>query len=88
MGHPNRDAQEAVEILGLEPRRERSGPEIRIWEESGYRWPLKPEERLQSLRKSKQEIRELTVGPWRAAGSGGRLRGWSHVVKCWRRVTG
>ena len=43
LGHPNRDIQEAVGISHLEPRREGSGLEIKIWLSSGCRWQSEPE---------------------------------------------
>lgn len=64
VGHPDRDAQEAVEISNLGAQTEQSGLTIKIWDLSGCRWQLKPEEWMKSPRKSKkQEIRDLRVGP-------------------------
>lgn len=63
VGYPNRAVQEAGEISGLEPRRERSELEIKIWESLACGWQLKPEEWIKSPRKSgEQEIRKVRVG--------------------------
>lgn len=60
MGHPNRDGQEAGEISGLGPRRERSGLEIKIWESLPCGWQWRPKECIKSPRKSgEQEVRKL-----------------------------
>ena len=65
VGHPNRDIQEAVGISGLDPRREGSGLEIKIWLSSVCRWQSKPGEWMKSSGKSKeQEVEELQVVLW------------------------
>lgn len=64
VGHPNRDIQEAVGISGLDPRREGSGLEIKIWLSSVCRWQSKPGEWMKSSRKSKEQEVELQVVLW------------------------